>query len=184
MQSNDTSDAERPVARLECGELLTQNLPLFRETSGGLVKIEAESMRLLDPMSAQTHGDDPTAHHIEVDLSHSRGRGSALCRFTITEPDEYEIWARAFGGSGEANSFYASIDQSQVALSDVTRLEEWHWLRVKDREETDARDRHVQRYRLKPGIHILQIRNRESGTKIDKLIVVRAELEFDPGDAD
>ncbi|MFO7907691.1 MAG: glycosyl hydrolase family 28 protein [Pirellulaceae bacterium] len=180
LESNDTSNAEIPLAELETGELVEQNVPLFSETSPGLVEIEAEAMRLLDPMTARVDSEQPSGKYITVDLSHSRDRGSALCRFQISRPAEYEIWVRAFGGSGESNSFYTAIDRGPLALTDVTELKRWHWLKVHHREETNGTTRTQKTYDLKAGIHTFQLRNRESGTRIDAVVLVRTSEEFTP----
>ena len=180
LEGNDTSRAKTALARLMPGELVDLNLPLFRASSPGLVVIKARSMRLLDPMAVQTDPDEPSRTYVSVPTTQSRDHGSALCRFEISEAGEYEIRVHAFASSGESNSFYASIDRGESALTDVDRLNTWHWLTVHNRDEANAAARAKAFYQLAPGTHTFQVHNRESGTKIDTIVLVRTDLEFDP----
>ena len=82
-----------------------------------------------------------------------------------------------------ANSFYTAIDRGPLALTDVTELNKWHWLRVHDREQGKGTVRTGKNYELTAGIHTLRLRNRESGTKIDTLILVCTDREFTPQSA-
>ena len=135
-------------------------------------------MRLLDPMTVQT--DEASGNYITVPPSASRDHGSALCRFEVSEAGDYEIWVHAFAASGESNSFYAAIDRGSLALTDVNRLNQWHWLNIHHRDESTGAARSKQIYGLTSGTHTLQLRNRESGTKVDKVVVARTGLRFDP----
>ncbi len=181
LESCNTNRAKTALAQIESGALIDLNLPLFHETSPGLVSIEAGAMRLLDPMTAQTAADASSLRYITVPPSALRDHGSALCRFEVSEAGEYEIWVHAFAPSGESNSFYATIDRGPLALTDVNRMNSWHWLTVHHRDEAKGTSRTRQVYRLTPGTHTLQLRNRETGTKIQKIILARTDLRYDPG---
>jgi hypothetical protein len=182
LESNHTEQAKTALAQIEPGALVDLNLPLFQETSPGQVAIEAGAMRLLDPMTAQ--GDETSGSYITVPPSASRDHGSALCRFEISEAGEYEIWIHAFAPSGESNSFYAAIDRRSFALTDVNRLNQWHWLTVHHRDEANGSAQTKQVYRLSAGTHTLQLRNRESGTEMAKIILVRTDKDLDPNSRD
>jgi hypothetical protein len=182
LENNDTQRAKTDLARLTPGALVDSKLPLFRVASPGLVVIAAESMRLLDPMTVQSDSSEPPCDFITVPAPRSRDQGSALCRFEVPKAGQYEIWARAFASSGESNSFYVSIDRGRLVLTDVNRLGAWYWLNVHDRDATNTAAQTKTIYELAPGRHTLQVRNRESGTKIDTIILVRTDLDFDPTD--
>ncbi len=180
LEDSDTRRAKTALARLTPGALVESSLPSFRESSPGLVVIEAESMRLLDPMIVQSDTSEPPRAFIVVPTSRSRDHGSALCRFEVLKPGPYEIWARGFAPSGESNSFYVSIDRAPLVLNDVNRLGKWHWLTVHNRGGADAAAPKKAIYQLAAGTHTLQIRNRESGTGIDTIVLAGTDLDFDP----
>ncbi len=173
----DTSQANEALKQIESGTLIDMNLPVFRETKPGEVTIEAASIRLLDPMIAQTEDDGQS--YVTVPPGASRNQGSALCRFELAEAGSYEIRVLAFGPSGEANSFYVAVDRGPAALTDVDRLNAWRWVTAQDRDESADSLRSKQSYRLSAGVHTLQIRNRESGTRISKILVSRMKETTD-----
>lgn len=180
LDSCDTSGAKTALAHVRSGELVDLNLPLFRETSPGLVTIQAPKMRLLDPMTLEADADDPSRTCIVVPSPGSRDHGSALCRFEVSQAGDYEIWVHAFAPSGEANSFYVAVDRGSPALADVNRMNQWYWLDVHHRDEAGQSPPSKQVYPLTAGTHTLQLRNRESGTKVQKIVLVRVDMKYDP----
>lgn len=179
LTANDTRQAATPLRRLAPGELVASGLPKFAETSPGLVAVEAEAMWLVEPMSVEGDADRPSDRYIIVPAPGNRDRGDAYGRFDVSTPGEYVVWARAFGDSGESDSFYASIDRAPSSLTDLKKLGAWHWTVVRDRIAGEpAKQATV--FQLQAGEHTLQIRNRESGTKIDKVVIVRKDLPFEP----
>lgn len=171
LEANETENAKETLVRLAPGEMIDRNLPLFREKSPGLVEIDTTKMRLLAPMAAYEEPSSPS--YIAVPPPGSRDHGSALCRFEITEAGKYELSVQAFADSGETNSFYTSIDHGPLALTDVNQTGKWHWLKVHNRDESNGVKRSLQVYSLTPGPHTLQLRNRESGTKLSAIVLSR-----------
>ncbi len=167
----DTAAAKTPLLALPAGGLLSHSLPLLPETSPGLVLIDPTAMWLTPPMQTVENA-------IEAPLGHGRDRGSARCRFTVSEPGDYAVWVHVLAPTGEANSFFLSIDQGTPSLSDVVRTGEWHWDMVHNRRTgpDDAAPNTV--FALATGEHLLHLRNRESGTRIDRIAIVRAGLPF------
>lgn len=180
LKDNETDQATRPFVRLKPGELLDIGLPLFRENSPGRIVIEVPTMRLLDPMSVRKDVKGPPVDCIMVPRSGMRDAGAALCRFQVSAPGEYEIWVLAFGDSGETDSFYASIDRGPHSLADLAKLNQWHWCPVRHRSDDGKRTKTV--FQLASGVHTLQIRNRESGTRIRTIVLTRTDLDFQPED--
>jgi polygalacturonase len=175
---NDTPQGTTPLAKLSPGEIVEQSLPLFPESRPGLVAIDAAAMRLLDPMAVETEPDSPSDRYIVAPGSATRDTGSAMCRFEVSVPGEYEIWARTFAVSGETNSFYAGVDGGPLSLVDVAKLGARHWALVRNRSDAGAAEKTV--YQLAAGAHTLKIRNRESGTRIDAIVVACTDLKLDP----
>lgn len=169
----DTTAAKTPLLALPAGGLLTQNLPVLPETSPGLVLIDPTAMRLTPPMQTVESA-------IETPLGHDRDHGAARCRFTVSEPGDYGVWVHVLAPSGEANSFFLSIDRGPQSLSDVPRTGEWHWDPVRNRATgpDDAAPNTV--FTLAAGEHLLHLHNRESGTRIDRIAIVRTGLPFPP----
>lgn len=180
LQANDTRHAATPLRRLAPGELIASGLPLFRETSPGLVVMEADQLWLVEPMAVQTDAERPSDRHIAVATPGSREQGGAYGRFEISTPGEYVLWARTFGPSAESDSFYVSIDGGPPSLSDLDQLGAWHWTAVRNRIEGKSAGRARTVVPLEAGRHTIQIRNRESGTRIAKVVIVRKDLPFDP----
>lgn len=180
LEANDTRAAATAFARFQPGEMVDRLLPLFQETSPGQVAIEAEAMRVLDPMTVQSEGELPSGGSIAAPVSAARDTGAALCRFEVSVAGEYEIWVRAIGESGETNSFYASIDRGPRWLADLEKLGAWHWGVVRHRAADTPAARTKAVARLEPGVHMLEIANRESGTRIDAVVLAHTALKFTP----
>jgi hypothetical protein len=177
VDANEMGERTQPLVRLRPGELLGLGLPLFRQQSTGRIEIDASAMRLLDPLVSQNSQADGQSF-ISVPHSGMRDRGAALCRVEIENPGEYEIWVRAFGDSGETDSFYAAMDGSSTALADLPQLGRWHWCPVRNREQDGTRTKVI--YQLDAGTHTLRIGNRESGTRIQTVVLVRTDARFQP----
>ncbi len=171
----DTRAAATALAVLPPGGLLNAGLPLVSETSPGLVLVEPAKMRLHRPMQA-------VGEAVEVPIGQGRDVGSARCRFTVAEAGDYVVWVRVFAPSGESDSFHLSLGDQPFSLSDVSRTGEWLWDAVRDRRDgkPDFAGRTV--FPLAAGEHLLRLRNRESGTRIERIAIVREGVVFPPGE--
>jgi polygalacturonase len=177
MEANDLSKAAVPLARLKRGELLAADLPGFSEQPAGVIVIPAEKMRLARPMSVVA---DASVRAIEVPLAGGREAGSARCRFTVAEAGDYVLWIHALAPSGESDSFYAAIDGGEPALSDLSKLGAWSWDRVRERSGDIPAKQAFKTFPLAVGEHTLTLRNRECGTRIAALVIVKKDRAFDP----
>ncbi len=180
MEGNDMTKAETPLARLKYGELLTSDLPEFTERMPGLIVIPADKMRLTRPMAIVSDAALPSARAIEVPFAGGRDLGSARCRFKIDEAGDYVVWVHALAPSGESDSFYAALDGGEPALSDLSKLGAWNWDRVRERSGDKPSKLSFKTFQLAAGDHVLTLRNRESGTRIAALVVVRKDRACDP----
>jgi hypothetical protein len=171
LQGCDTRHAATVLEQLAPGGLLAKGTPVFSETSPGLVVIDAKTMRLTPPMQVADNG-------IETPDGQGRDLGAARCQFQITKPGLYVVWVRVLAPSGEANSFYLSIDRKQPCLSDVAETGAWLWDAARDRVDgkTDAKSKVT--FQLAAGTHFLRLRNREAGTRIQTIAIVREGVDF------
>ena len=178
LEACDLRGAREPVASFPPGGLLAADLPRFGERRPGLVVIEAESMRLGAPMAVVDDPALPSRRAIEAPPGAARDTGAARGIVEVHGAGEVRVWVRVFAPSGEANSFHVAFDRGRPVLCDVTTLGAWHWMPVRDRSDAAKAGRP---FALESARPVLGIRNRESGTRIDAVAVVRADLDFDPG---
>jgi hypothetical protein len=180
MEANDMTHAVTPLVRLKRGELLSADLPVFSEQKPGIVVIRAGKMHLAPPMTIVSDAALPSGRAIEVPLAGGRDAGSARCRFKIAEAGDYVIWVHALAPSGESDSFYAAIDGGEAVVSDLSKLGAWNWDRVRERSGDKPAMKSFKTFPLAAGEHVLALRNREGGTRLGKLVLLRKDRPFDP----
>lgn len=180
LEANDLTKAGTPLARLKRGELVTADLPGFAEGPSGRIVIPAERMRLAHPMTLVSDAAIPSGHAIVVPPEGGREAGMARCRFKVAEAGEYVIWVHALAPSGESDSFYAAVDGGESAVTDLAKPGSWQWDRVRERVGDKPVMSSFRTFRLDAGEHVLSLRNRESGTRIGALVIVRKDRPFDP----
>lgn len=182
MEANDMTEALIPLARLKRGALLSADLPEFTEHQPGIICIQAEKMRLVSPMAVVPDSVSGSGCAIEVPLAAGREAGSARCRFRLAAAGDYVIWVQALAPSGESDSFYLSLDGGEAVLSDLSKQGGWSWDRVRDRVADKPFLQSFKTFQLTAGEHLLTLRNRESGTRIRRMIIVGKDKAFDPAE--
>jgi hypothetical protein len=100
--------------------------------------------------------------------------GYAEYSFNVPADGNYVIWGRIEAKNGEDDSFFISVDDGSYALWDTQRSKYWVWDRVSNRGGDDP----VSFY-LEAGEHTLVIKQREDGTKIDRILIT-GDTEFVP----
>lgn len=177
--NNATSTAEQAVRTVAMGAYCPVELPLVAEVSPGAVILPATKCVLVPPMQVMEGVSGVSASAMGVPASGGRGSGSARCRFSVSVPGTYFIWAKVHAPSREEDSFYLSVDGGSMCLSDVSKLGEWFWDRVRDRGEDQPAVSHVSCV-LAAGEHVLKIRNRECNTRIEAIAIIRDGSDLTP----
>jgi hypothetical protein len=154
----------------------------------GTVKIwlEAEEGMVIPPMSIDA--DDRTSGGQYVWAPSGAGNvidpllpaGEAQYAFTVPSDDTYVIWGRV---RAEINndSFHVAVDADyqDAALWDTVRTQTgttWRWDQVNDRGVANPA-----LFFLQAGEHTLHIKQREDGTRIDKILITN-DLDYIPVD--
>ena len=180
LKESATQNAQVPLAALKPGGLTAAMLPVFKETQPGIVSIDASAMRLTPPMTVVQDARVLSGNCITVPVGGSRDQGRARCRFEVSSAGEYVIWVQTYAANTDEDSFFASIDDGVISLSDILKKGQWTWDHVRHRvgEKLVADAWTV--YQLFQGEHTLLIRNRESGARIARIIIVRQGSTFVP----
>ncbi|HPA17950.1 MAG TPA: glycosyl hydrolase family 28 protein [Verrucomicrobiae bacterium] len=182
MEGNDLSGAAKEMEFVTPGDLVAQ-LPLFSETAPGVILIEAERLALVPPMETVPESAAGGGAVIGVPAGYGRDVGKARGRFAVREAGRYIAKVRTFAPTPDGDSFYFSIDGGRERLSDVTTRGSWSWDSVRDRGDGAAVGHARVEFELSAGEHVLTLRNRESGLRIDALAIVRKDRleEFERG---
>lgn len=105
-------------------------------------------------------------------------RGSAVYNFTISQAGNYVIWGRVIAPNGNDDSFFIDVDGTGDKMwNGITAGTAWVWDKVKDTTVTPVTDPVI--FNLDAGIHQLKIKQREDGTKIDKVLITN-DLDYAP----
>ncbi len=127
------------------------------------VQLEAEEGELSSPMVSQNSAGAFGGKYILGEY----GSGSASYTFTIQSAGNYKIWGRFIAPDGESDSFFVKMDEGGEDIWDMhPNSNIWNWNRVNGRDYGG-----VKSYYLTAGTHTLVIRARESGAKLDKIII-------------
>ena len=144
------------------------------------VWLEAENGALMAPFGVAWDEGSSSGSYIVVPngsgnaWNSSQDAGYAEYEFQISESGDYVIWARVLAPSGSDNSFFITIDGGEFALWDIQPTNIWVWDQVNDRNGPDPVS-----YNLKAGRHTLIVKQREDGTKLDKILITN-DFEFLP----
>ena len=180
LEDNDMRQAQTAFRPLPPGGLLSGDLPLLRESPSGVVVIPGDALRLSPPLALIEDPGGRRGHCLAAPDGAQRDTGAGRCRFEVAAAGRYMVWARVFGPNGEADSFYLDIDRGQPCLSDLRQHGVWGWDHVRQRGDKGPDLTSHAVFTLSPGPHVLTLRNRESGTRIDTLVVAREGMAFDP----
>jgi hypothetical protein len=99
-----------------------------------------------------------------------------MARYTVTlaKGGEYILWGRVKAESGKNDSFFIEIDNGFDNFWRVKKSKRWTWDMVNYNKRTDP-----VKFYLTAGRHMIKVKLREEGTKLDKLLLTNA-LDFVP----
>ncbi len=132
-------------------------------------ELQPERGRVTAPMQIGETGNSDGTTYIGVPSDREDEAGYADIDFTIPATDDYVILGRVQTAPGE-NSFYISLDGGEEVVwhLPVQNGRDTWWYPVSSRTDDPVEP---VLYNLQKGTHTLRIRNREAGTRIDRLVV-------------
>jgi hypothetical protein len=155
------------------------NPPGSTDPSGFKLWLEAESASLSYPFESASDSKASGGQYVWVPNGQGNSwdpnRDSRYIGYNFKAPaaGDYVIWGRVRSSSGSDNSFFIAIDDGDYALWDTKRSKSWAWDQINSR----ASDPVV--YHLQAGDHTLIIKQREDGTRLDKILIT-GDLAYTP----
>ena len=161
----------------------------FSENTLFKIWIEAEDgdlqwpMEIADDESASTGGYVWVSEGTGNFAVPSETAGSAEYHFEVSESGDYAIWGRQISANTSSDSFFVSID----GLTEIVwhtkpgGPENWTWdvVSIRNAEDPDY-GATPETFKLMPGSHTLEIRQREDGTKLDRILITNQTDLTDP----
>ncbi len=145
------------------------------------ITIEAESGTLEAPMTASA---DPGAFSEGYVSSDADEQGRVSWDFEIPSAAQYVVWCRVLAPDASHDSFYVSMDSGAEDVYDVAEgawSGSWVWTRLNGRGGGSPMTIDPRSFDLSLGTHRLTFRTRESGTKLDRLVIT-SDPEFVPAE--
>ncbi len=139
------------------------------------IEYEAEDGAVTYPMQILTDGAASGGKYVEVPAEYpDDSNAKVVFTFTVAEEADFVVWGRVQSGNYLHDSFKVIMDEQPEIAWHISGKYEWTWDQV---YELNGKDPVV--YHLKAGTHTLGIKNREWGSKLDKVIIT-ADLNFQP----
>ncbi|MGD9211358.1 MAG: fibronectin type III domain-containing protein [Desulfobacteraceae bacterium] len=150
--------------------------------------MEAEEGILQSPMQIDSDSQASAEKYVSVPNENANAfdptlaTGQAKYNFEVSNAGNYLVWGRVVSSSITSDSFHVSIDDKDVLAwhTKIDQKGDWIWDVVSKRKFGDKRDNsNPLLYYLGKGPHTLTIKHRESGTKIDKILITN-DITFLP----
>jgi len=140
-------------------------------TQRGMIWIEAEDAQVIS--SGMKIGSDINAsgegYIYAPKGSDPHDKGYLEYEIDIPEPGTYRLWARCYWPDTAANSFLESFDGgTETILGNDLSFDSWHWVPG-------------QSYPFSEGKRLLRIRDREDGSRLDKLLLTPSSAYIPKG---
>jgi predicted O-methyltransferase YrrM len=159
----------------DCESIGNECNPLFKENHW----IEAESAFTIANLFKVGYDEDASkARYIHsvngIGNTYTPSQTMSTYTVTILDAGEYILWGRVKVSDKRDNSFFVQIDNGMDHLWEMKTCNYWYWDPVNDRNGNDP-----VRFFLTAGSHIIKIKLREDGTKLDKLFLTN-DVTFVP----
>jgi hypothetical protein len=145
--------------------------------SGRHLQIEAESGICFEPMRVRDDAGTPAERYVSVAREQSAnydvpgGPGAVALRFHIPRAGPHNIWIRTIAPDSHSDSYFLCLDGEVIErpwhTEAVPQSQAWQWNKVRQGKTLEA------------GNHVLEFRHRESGIKLDRVIIT-ADLNYTP----
>ena len=146
-----------------------------------MIWLEAENGYLETPMQVDFDDTASSGEFIWIPNGNGnvwdpsyRGGGQAEYTFNIPQSGNYVIWGLVIAENDSNDSFFVAVDEGDFALWDTKQGAVWTWDQVNSRYEADPVF-----FNLEAGEHSLVIKQREDGTRLDRILITN-DLEYIP----
>lgn len=124
------------------------------------------------PQAMEKRGASGAARYVEVvkedHMETPPDARSSTYRFEVQQAGRYVIWGRVFSENDGQNSFWIRVDEGRwVRWNNIGEIGAWAWDEVHD---SDRREE-VVGFQLAEGEHTLEVAHRESGARLDQMLV-------------
>jgi hypothetical protein len=146
--------------------------PTDTDIEAAHILIEAEDAQINYPFEYGQDGEASSDGFIWVPnragsvWNPAKPGGYAEFIFEVPQAGNYVIWGRILANNGSNNSFFVSMDDGNFSLWSTAKSKKWIWDQVSSRGGADPVV-----YYLQAGEHTLTIKQREDGTKLDKILI-------------
>lgn len=149
-------------------------------TEPDYIWIEAEHGTWRTPIDVESDDAASNGRYLwatEEPSSQGSEEGLVRFRFEVNHTDDYAVWGRVIAPSSSNNSFFIAMDGAGFEIWDIDAPDKkqaslpWSWEQVHVRESRNAAGQNPTMYPLERGVHSLALKNREAGTRIDRLLI-------------
>ena len=96
------------------------------------------------------------------------GVSSSIYTFQVPREGTYMIWGRVFSPNSGSNSLWVRMDEGRwIRWNEIGETGQWRWDEVHDSDQNEE----LVGFELGKGEHTLQIARRETGVRLDKMII-------------
>jgi len=136
---------------------------------------EAENGDVTYPMQILNDVSASGGKYVEVPVEYpDDSNAKVVFTFTVAEEADFVIWGRIQSGDYLHDSFKVIMDKQPEVVWHISGNYNWTWDQV---YELNGNDPVI--FHLTAGVHTLGIKNREWGSKLDKVIIT-SDLSFNP----
>ena len=187
----DTPEVRAALDRLAAGATRSDQPDAIEAGSGDTyLFVEVEKGTLTPPMAVYSDASASGGHFVYVadQAGHDppeSGPGAVTLTFDLDVDGAYVVWGRVRSPNDGDNSFFVSMDGREELIWDVPGPDwmdvarNWTWDPVSSRDPESNRVADPIVFHLDAGAHVLRVRNREDGTRLDAVIVT-SDLSYVP----